>query len=182
MKRALASTVVCSMLAASTALADEDIVIQISTVLASNSTTQRAFDPRLEPLRPELKRLRFRSYRLVRSEARAVGLDEDCAMELPGGRYLHITTREHDADSIRLNILLNENNRPILNTDVQLDHDSVVLLGGPHDEDGTLLISIGSVRRHQNPPTVETLESSIAGDGGEAGANGDSVASDGRSQ
>ena len=65
-------------------------------------------------------------------------------MELPHGRYLHITTREHTPNHVRLHILLNEDNKPVVNTYVKLELGSVVLLGGPRDEDGTLIITMRS--------------------------------------
>jgi hypothetical protein len=117
--------------------------IQISTVLASNAG--RTFDPRLASLKTELRQLRFRSYNLVSSETRVLhGNGGQAGMELPHGRYLHITTREHTPDHLRLHILLNEDNRPVVNTYVKLEMGSVVMLGGPRDEEGTLVITIGS--------------------------------------
>lgn len=117
--------------------------IQIATVLASNDG--RNFDSRLSSLKSELKQLRFRSYNLVSSETRVLqGNGGQCGIELPNGRYLHITTREHTPDHLRLHILLNEDNRPVVNTYVKLELGSVVLLGGPRDQNGTLVITIGS--------------------------------------
>lgn len=117
--------------------------IQISTVLASNEG--RTFDPRLASIKTELRQLRFRSYNLVSSESRVLhGNGGQAGMELPHGRYLHITTREHTPDHLRLHILLNEDNRPVVNTYLKLEMGSVVMLGGPRDEEGTLVITIGS--------------------------------------
>ncbi len=117
--------------------------IQISAVLASNEG--RKFDSRLSSLKTELKQLRFRSYSLLSSESRVLqGNGGQCGIELPNGRYLHITTREHTPDHLRLHILLNEDNRPVVNTYVKLELGSVVMLGGPRDPNGTLVITIGS--------------------------------------
>lgn len=117
--------------------------IQISTVLASNQG--RTFDPRLASLKNELRPLRFKSYSLIGTEKRVVfGNGGQAGMELPHGRYLHITTREHTPDHLRLHILLNEDNRPVVNTYVKLEMGNVLVIGGPRDEDGTLVITIGS--------------------------------------
>jgi hypothetical protein len=125
------------------ASAENRTTIQIATVLASNDS--RVFDSRLASLKSELKQLRFKSYKLVNSETRVLrGNGGQSGMELPHGRYLHITTREHTPDHLRLHILLNEENRPVVNTYVKLELGSVVLLGGPRDSDGTLVITIGS--------------------------------------
>jgi hypothetical protein len=130
-------------LAASTAAAENRTTIQVQTVLASNEG--RGFDARLVNVKQELKRLRFKSYNLMSSETRVLhGNGGQSGVELPNGRYLHITTREHTPSHVRLHILLNEDNRPVVNTYVKLEMGSVVLLGGPRDEDGTLVITLGS--------------------------------------
>jgi hypothetical protein len=117
--------------------------IQIATVLASNHG--RTFDPRLVSLKNELRPLRFKSYSLISTEKRVVfGNGGQAGMELPHGRYLHITTREHTPDHLRLHILLNEDNRPVVNTYVKLELGNPLVIGGPRDEDGTLVITISS--------------------------------------
>lgn len=127
----------------SPAVAENRTTIQIATVLASNAG--RTFDARLASLKNVLRPLRFRSYDLVSSETRVLhGNGGQSGMELPHGRYLHITTREHTPDHLRLHILLNEDNRPVVNTYVKLELGSVVVLGGPRDQDGTLVITIAS--------------------------------------
>jgi hypothetical protein len=146
MKRRLrlaATAAFLTSLVSTSALAENRTTIQIATVLASNDG--RVFDSRLASLKNELRQLRFKSYKLVSSETRVLhGNGGQSGMELPHGRYLHITTREHTPDHLRLHILLNEDNRPVVNTYVKLELGSVVLLGGPRDPDGTLVITIGS--------------------------------------
>jgi hypothetical protein len=137
------AAVVLVGLAASTASAENRTTIQVQTVLASNEG--RGFDARLVNVKQELRRLRFKSYNLMSSETRVLhGNGGQSGVELPNGRYLHITTREHTPSHVRLHILLNEDNRPVVNTYVKLEMGSVVLLGGPRDEDGTLVITLGS--------------------------------------
>jgi hypothetical protein len=139
---AVAAAVLVS-LSASTVSAENRTTIQVQAVLASNEG--RTFDARLASLKSELKQLRFRSYNLVSSETRVIhGNGGQSGIELPNGRYLHITTREHTPSHVRLHILLNEDNRPVVNTYVKLELGSVVLLGGPRDEEGTLVITLGS--------------------------------------
>ena len=72
-------------------------------------------------------------------------------MELPGGRYLHLTTRERGDDHLRVHLLLNEGNRPVINTVLRMDSDSVILLGGPKDENGTLIITISAEKLLARP-------------------------------
>ena len=141
--RLVATAAVLATIVSSSASAENRTTIQISTVLASNEG--RTFDARLSNLKTELRQLRFRSYKLLATETHALhGNGGQSGMELPHGRYLHISTREHTPDHLRLHILLNEDNRPVVNTYVKLELGSVVLLGGPRDPDGTLVITIGS--------------------------------------
>ena len=122
---------------------DPRTTIQITAVRATNEG--RVFDARLASLKNVLKQLRLRSYYLVSTETSVLhGNGGQLGMELPNGRYLHITTREHTPDHLRLHILLNEDNHPVVNTYVKLELGSVVLMGGPRDENGTLVITIGS--------------------------------------
>lgn len=133
---AVAACIGCPLVA----LAGEISTITISTILATDEAS--GWDERLDQVRKELRPLKFRSYRLLGAETRSVDSGDLCGIELPGGRYLQVTTEEHLADHLRMHILLNERNRPLINTDVNLDTDSVVLLGGPRDETGTLIITI----------------------------------------
>lgn len=125
------------------ALAVDIETIRISTVLASNNS--HSWDARLEPIRKQLRRLRFKSYRLMGTQTRSVASGDECGIELPNDRFLHVTTEEITSRHLRLHILLNEKNRPIINTDVKLNPNSVVLLGGPQDSTGTLIISIAAI-------------------------------------
>lgn len=146
-KRLAVTAAILASFVATTASAENRTTVQIQTVLASNN--QRYFDVRLASLKTELKGLRFKSYSLVSSETRVLhGNGGQSGMELPNGRYLHITTREHTPGYVRLHILLNEDNHPVVNTYVKLELGSVVLLGGPRDESGTLVIALGSRPYH----------------------------------
>jgi hypothetical protein len=158
--RLAATAAFLTSLVSTPALAENRTTIQIATVLASNDG--RVFDSRLASLKNELRQLRFKSYRLLSSETRVLyGNGGQSGMELPHGRYLHITTREHTPDHLRLHILLNEDNHPVVNTYVKLELGSVVLLGGPRDQDGTLVITIGSRPfREEDEGGVEPKKSS----------------------
>ena len=142
-RRLAAGAVFAASFAATPVVAQERTAVEIATVLASNDA--HGFDVRLEALRNELRQLRFRSYQLVSSSTRVLeGNEAQAGIELPGGRYLHIITREHTPDHLRLHLLLNEENHPVLNTYVTLEMGSLVLIGGPRDQAGTLVITLGA--------------------------------------
>lgn len=141
--RLVVGAAILASFVSTSAHAENRTTIQIVTVLASMEG--RTFDPRLVGLKSALKPLGFRSYSLVNSDTRVLhGSSGQCGVELPNGRYLHITTDEHTSDHVRLHILLNEDNHPVVNTFVKLEMGSVVMLGGPRDQNGTLVIRIGS--------------------------------------
>jgi len=141
--RLVATAAVLASLVSTVASAENRTTVQITAVRGTNEG--RTFDPRLASLKPTLKPLRLGSYHQVGTETRVLhGNGGQFGMDLPNGRYLHLTTREHTPNHLRLHILLNENNHPVVNTYVKLELGSVVLLGGPRDETGTLVITIGS--------------------------------------
>ncbi|MFQ5477036.1 MAG: hypothetical protein ACE5E4_00280 [Candidatus Binatia bacterium] len=125
-----------------TARAGETITVQVSTVLASNGSKGRVFDPQLDRYKSMLRAMRFKNYQLVKDHHRDVRTGDRYGVELPGGRYLHITALDSSPEHLKLRVLINENNRPIVNTDVVINREGVILLGGPKDEKGTLILAI----------------------------------------
>lgn len=116
-------------------------VVQVAAIHASNRS--RAFDPQLQPYRPELKRMRFKNYELIEANKQNVQAGDQYGMELPGNRYLHITALDSTADYLQLRVLVNENNRPIVNTDVRINRGAPLLIAGPKMGDkGTLILAI----------------------------------------
>ena len=162
----LAATVAATLataLPAARVSADHSVTVHINAVLASNAKTNKGIDPALHTIRNELKRLPFKSYHLLERETRMVRSGDECGLELPGNRYLHVMTRENASDHLKMTILLNQANRPILTTEVKIDYDSVVLLGGPRDAAGTLLIAIGAntPEQHGDPADADAVESDV---------------------
>src|SRR5512144_973245 len=72
--------------------ATQDAVIQISAVLASKDQTD--FDPRLAAMKQELKGLPFKGYTLLAVQSCRLEAGDQCAMDIPGNGYLHVTTTE----------------------------------------------------------------------------------------
>ena len=116
-------------------------VVQVAAIHASNRS--RAFDPQLQPYRPELKRMRFKNYELIEARKQNVQAGDQYGMELPGNRYLHITALDSNSDYLQLRVLVNENNRPIVNTDVRINRGAPLLIAGPKmGSNGTLILAI----------------------------------------
>src|SRR5262245_49467459 len=95
------------------AIASQDAVIQIQAVLASKDQTD--FDPRLAPIKKELGGLPFKGYTLLGVQACRLEAGDQCEMDIPGNGYLHVTTTECTARHLKIRLLLNQKNRPILN-------------------------------------------------------------------
>ena len=131
-------------LPATRAVAGEPAVIQISAVLATKDS--REFDPRLDPLKHELRGLPFKGYKLLAIQACRFEAGDQCGMDIPGGGYLHVTTTESSAKHMKMRLLLNQHNRPILNADIRLNRNAGILLKSARTDYGTIILSIKCAR------------------------------------
>jgi hypothetical protein len=103
------------------------------------------FDSRLASLRRQFKSLfPYSSYRLLKEERRRVDWRSEAEFDLPGGRYLLVIPREYKDGRVSLNLMLVQGTRPLVNTVLALRNHGTFLVGGPHHEDGVLIIAIGA--------------------------------------
>jgi hypothetical protein len=147
--RALAVAAVVTALAAALAggagAADGGrLQITIGSVLATDGG-QPEFDHRLVAMKPQFDSLfRYSSYRLMKEDTRTVGWGEGAGFEIPGGRYLVVTPKELRDSKVAMSVMLLEGGRPLVDTSVALRNHGVLLLGGPKQQEGVLIISIGA--------------------------------------
>jgi hypothetical protein len=135
--------VALTLVAAATATGDERVVVQIATVLATN--TGEHFDAQLATMRRHLEKLpHYQSYELVSRESRDVGRGDPFDVELPGGRVLRVLTKSVNHNRVSLNVLLRQDSRVVVRTDVTLGPGGTVLVGGPRHRNGVLIIWIGA--------------------------------------
>jgi len=120
----------------------KDVQLRIGTILASNESDN--FDPRLSKLRGQLEVIKYRSYRLIREEARKAPWRRDVVFEIPGGRFLVVTPEESRNNRLSLKVRLLQGEKPLLDTRVRLRDRGHFLLGGPAHEDGVLILSISA--------------------------------------
>jgi hypothetical protein len=125
---------------ATTVRADESAVLQIAAVLATKERGN--FDPRLEPMRSDLRSLPFRSYALLATHSCTVASGDQCAMKVPSNGFLQITTTESTATHLKLKLVLNQANRPVVNAELKLNRNAGILIKSSRTEGGTVLISI----------------------------------------
>jgi hypothetical protein len=141
--RALALAIVTVLAAAATADAQERVVVQVATVFATH--TGEHFDAQLASMRRQLDKLpHYRSYQLVKRETKDVGRGDPVDVEIPGGRYLRVLPKSVVDDRVSLNVLLRQDSRVVVRTDVTLGPAGTVLVGGPRHGDGVLIIWIGA--------------------------------------
>lgn len=119
------------------------VEIRIGAVLASSSGTN--FDNRLASLRRQFDSLLpYSSYRLITEERRRVAWQHEAEFRLPGRRYLLVMPREYKDGRVALNVMLVQGARTLVNTAVALRNNGTFLVGGPHHEDGVLIIAIAA--------------------------------------
>jgi len=137
-----AATIACA--AWSTAATAEPVRVTIGSVLATDGG-EPAFDSRLVAMKPQFDSLfRYSSYRLVKEDTRALDWGQGASFEIPGGRYLVVTPKELRDSKIAMSVMLLEGGRPLVDTSVALRNHGVLLLGGPKQQEGVLIISIGA--------------------------------------
>ncbi|GIW43821.1 MAG: hypothetical protein KatS3mg077_1103 [Candidatus Binatia bacterium] len=119
------------------------VEVRIGAVVASNSG--RGFDPRLVALRQQFHNLfPYTSYQLVKEERKRVAWGSKASFDVPGGRYVLVIPREYRSGRIAMKILVIEGARPIVDTSVALRNHGTLLVGGPRQANGVLILSIGA--------------------------------------
>jgi len=117
--------------------------LTIGSVLATDAGQE--FDSRLVSMKPQFESLfRYSSYRLMKQETRTIGWGQGASFEIPGGRYLVVAPQELRDAKVAMKIMLLEGGRPLIDTSVALRNHGVLLLGGPKEQEGVLIISIGA--------------------------------------
>jgi len=125
------------------ARAGDRVIIQMGTVRATN--TGAYFDDQLASMRRQFQNLfHFTSYQLLKEENRSVGCGDLAGFDVPGGRYLQVVPKSVNDDRVSLNVRLLQESRLLINTDFTLRNRGTILVGGPRDQEGVLIIWIGA--------------------------------------
>jgi hypothetical protein len=139
---ALASLLAALALTTGVAYA-EGVTVTVGSVLATDGGQE--FDSRLVAMKPQFDSLfRYSSYRLMKQERRALDWGQGASFDIPGGRYLVIAPKELRDSKVSMKVMLLEGGRPLIDTSVALRDHGVLLLGGPKQQEGVLIISIGA--------------------------------------
>jgi hypothetical protein len=130
------------------ARAEDTVVLEVGTVLATNASSQ--IDAELASIRGQLERLfQYSSYRLVKQEQSDVSCGKPATFEIPGGRQLLVMAKDARGGRVALNVALLNDRHVLMRTDLSLGKRGTIMVGGPRYEDGVLIIWIGA--RRNNP-------------------------------
>jgi hypothetical protein len=115
--------------------------VEVTSVHAADSGPT---DAALDALRPRLRRLvSYRSFRIVSQEQRKCTLRNSEEFELPGGRWLHVTPRGMDDQTVMVEVRLLDGRRRLVDTQVRMRNRGVVFFGVGRDQrggDGALIV------------------------------------------
>lgn len=116
------------------------VEISIGAVRASSAGDD--FDPRLVAMRPQLGRLfpHYSSYQLVDQATRQVSWGDKVRLDIPGDRYVLVIPKRIKGDRVSLRVIMVEKRRPTMHTALSLKSGATLLVGGPRDAQGRVLI------------------------------------------
>ncbi|HTR62697.1 MAG TPA: hypothetical protein VMH37_13395 [Candidatus Binataceae bacterium] len=119
------------------------VIVQVDSVLAAD--TNEGIDPQLGPMGPRLhKMFKYTTYQLVSEQNGRTEMGKMIEFTMPGGRILHIQPHSVDGNMIAMEVLLFQGEKPMLTTDLKLPDKGNLIVGGPHYEQGELIITIGA--------------------------------------
>jgi hypothetical protein len=125
----------------------ENVDIQVTTVRA---TETGPCDPKLEALRPRLRRLAgYRAYRLVGEQQRSVAWRSTEEFDLGDGRTLLLLPKGMQDQRVMMQVRLLEGRRRLVDTNVRLANGGTMVFGVGRDArggDGALLILLRAER------------------------------------
>lgn len=120
----------------------QSVQVSIGTILASNQSDE--VDAKLKGMESQLKVLKYRSYRLLKTESQVVPWRGEKTFEIPGGRSLTVIPQEFQENRVSLKVRLTQGQKPVLDTTVKIPNKGNFILGGPPHEGGVLVLSISA--------------------------------------
>jgi hypothetical protein len=119
------------------------IVLRVDEVIAAD--TGLGVDDRLLPMGLRLQSLfNYTTYRLISHQVTRTECGRTAAFTLPGGWIVHVEPNAVRDDMIAMELILFQGARPMMTTDVRLRNHGMLIVGGPHYEQGMLIIPIGA--------------------------------------
>ena len=115
-------------------------IVHVIAVQASKEPI--GLDPRLHSIKGDLRQLPFRGYSLINARACTLRDGDRCGMKIGEEGYLQLSTTETTREFLKLHLLFNRRNRPVVNADLKLNRKASVLLTSTRIDGGTLILSI----------------------------------------
>ena len=117
------------------------VAFTVDSVLAAD--TNEGVDMRIASIGARLRKVfSYTTYRLVSRQRRRAECGRMTVFDLPGGRILHVEPRSVVGDLIGMELVLFQGPRPVMTTELRLKRHAVLMIGGPHYEQGMLIIAI----------------------------------------
>ena len=119
------------------------ILLRVDEVIAAD--TGLGVDDRLLPMGLRLQSLfSYTTYRLISHQVSRTECGRTAAFTLPGGWIVHVEPSAVRDNMIAMELMLFQGARPMMTTDVRLRNHGMLIVGGPHYEQGMLIIPIGA--------------------------------------
>lgn len=117
------------------------ISIKVEAIYASN--TGGGTDPKLSRLQGQLSSLfNYSTYKLMDVRRLSLKIDEEGVVPLPGNRSLEIVPKQSGGGVVQISVAIKEAGGYILTTDFRVVNRGTILVGGPKDREGVLIIAI----------------------------------------
>jgi hypothetical protein len=119
------------------------ILLRVDEVLAAD--TGEGIDERLLPMGGRLESLfRYTTYRLISHQVGRTECGRTVAFTLPGGWIVHVEPSAVRDNMIAMELMLFNGAHPMMTTDVRMRNHGTLIIGGPHYQQGMLIIPIGA--------------------------------------
>jgi hypothetical protein len=119
------------------------ILLSVDEVIAAD--TGQGVDERLLPMGGRLESLfRYTTYRLISHQVGRTECGRTVAFTLPGGWIVHVEPNAVNDNMIAMELILFQGARPMMTTDLRLRNHGMLIVGGPHYQQGMLIIPIGA--------------------------------------
>lgn len=121
------------------------VEVTVGAIIANNSSDW--LDHRVTAMHPRFPTLfPYSSFRLVREERQSVPWGGAVRLEVSGDRYVVVVPRgwKKNRVSMRVRLIDTHVKRPVLDTTIALQDRGTLLIGGPRETDGVLILAIGA--------------------------------------
>lgn len=123
------------------ALAKNTVATHVKVIHASTGSNH--IDPGLEEIVAQLRSVfTYTSYRLLSEKKLTLNFKQEGRVTLPGNRILVLTPVDLNKKKINYQIVILKNEKPIFKTQVLLQNNKSITIGGPKFEKGVLIFNI----------------------------------------